>query len=216
MGIIIYLVRHGETTYNAEGRIQGHSDAPLSEVGMRQSRAVAGRLAGERFSAVYSSDLGRARATAEIVSEGRELAVEQTSLLREANLGVLQGLTRTEMDERYPIDLHEWRRNPRTMRPPGAETHEQVIERCRLFLTQTAARHKDGQTLLVVGHGGSLRGLVIAALGLPVETYRRLHFSNAGLSILEVGESPALWLLNDTCHLDSLRTDEEEVDSVAH
>lgn len=212
----IYLIRHGETTSNAEERVQGHTDSSLSELGVRQAEAVAHRLAGERIDAVYSSDLGRAQATAEAIASRHGLPVQTTPLLREACLGVLQGLTRAEIEERFPADKHSWRRNPLTERPPGAETLEQVIQRCERFLIETVSKHAQDARLAVVGHGGSVRGLIVAALGLPVDAYRRLHFSNASLTIVETGSRPGLWLSNDTCHLESLRTDEEEIDSLAH
>lgn len=212
--ITLYLVRHGETTYNAEGRIQGHTDAPLSALGVKQAEAVAGRLSKETFTAIYSSDLGRASSTADIIAANHNLPVNTTPLIRESNLGVLQGLTRAEVEERYPTNLHEWRRNPLTMRPPGAETQEDVITRCADFLLNISNTHKDGDKILVVGHGGSLRGIIVAALGLSSAFYRMMHCSNTSLSILEIGESASLWLLNDTCHLNSLATLEEDADNV--
>jgi len=196
--------------------VQGHTDSPLSELGIRQARMLARRLAGESFDAIYSSDLGRARDTAEAIASKHGLPVNTTPLLRESRLGVLQGLTRAEIEEKFPADQHSWRRNMLTERPPGAETFEEVIERCRQFLEETVSTHADSARLAVVGHGGSVRGVIVAALGLPADAYRRLHFSNASLTIVETGARPGLWLSNDTCHLAGLRSDEEEIDSVAH
>ena len=212
----LFLIRHGESTYNAEGRIQGHQDPPLSELGLRQAEAIARRLCSETLDAVYSSDLMRASATAEMIAAPRQLPVLTTPFLRESRLGVIEGLTRSEMEEMHPQLLHEWRREPLTARPPGAESIEDVVARCRAFLAETLPDDSQGSRLVIVGHGGSLRGIVVAGLELPTEAYRRMHFSNASLSVIELGENPAIWLLNDTSHLDSLRTDEEEVDSVAH
>lgn len=209
----LYLVRHGETTFNAEGRIQGHLDAPLSDLGLRQAEMIARRLAGETFSAVYSSDLGRARVTAETIAKPHGLLVNTTPLLREANLGVVQGLTRAEVEERFPARLSVWRKDP-SLRPPEAETLGQVVQRCAEFLDTTLPGHGEDEKLLVVGHGGSVRGVIISALGLPVESFHMCHFSNASLTILDTGQHRGLWLLNDTCHLDKLRTDEEEVADV--
>ncbi len=185
----------------------------MSALGLRQAEAIARRLSTERFDAVYSSDLGRASVTAEIVAKPHGLPVRTTQLLREANLGVIQGLTRAEVEEQFPEGLHVWRQEPTKQRPPGGETLEQVAERCAEFLSTTLPRHGHSEKLLVVGHGGSVRGVIISALGLPISTYRVFHFSNASLSILDTGEHPGLWLLNDTCHLLSIKTD-EEVDEV--
>jgi len=206
---LLYLVRHCETTFNAEGRIQGHLDAPLTRLGVRQAKMIARRLSGETFAAVYSSDLARARTTAEIIAAPHELPVWTTPLLREANLGVVQGLTREEVAERFPEALHIWRREPASRRPPGAESLEEVVARCAEFLEIIAREHGSDENILIAGHGGSLRGLVIALLGLPVSAYRLLHFYNASLSILETGSNPGIRLLNDTCHLGSISGEED-------
>src|SRR5664279_1147846 len=96
MAITLYIVRHGQTVDNLENRIQGHTDSPLTKLGVRQAEAVADRLASENFSAIYSSDLGRAIHTAEIIAAKHDLPVQPTPLLRELNLGVAQGLTGDE------------------------------------------------------------------------------------------------------------------------
>ena len=90
-----------------------------------------------------------------------------------------------------------------------------MIERCGRFLDQIREKHSNGQNLAMVVHGGSLRGVICAACGLPAAFYRNVHLANAGLSILDVGDRPSLRLLNDTCHLDSVRVTEEEEDSIA-
>lgn len=197
----LYLVRHGETIFNIQERIQGQSDSPLTELGVRQAEAIARRLASIRFSTIYSSDSGRAMQTAKIVARSHGLPITSTPLLREAKFGLVQGMTRTEIEEQFPPEEHEWRRD-RSLRPPGAETHAQVVARCREFLTALNPPLSGGTSeIAVICHGGSLRGLIIAALDLPVEMYRKMHFSNASLSVIEIGETASLRLLNDTCHL---------------
>ncbi|MCL5103560.1 MAG: histidine phosphatase family protein [Armatimonadetes bacterium] len=245
--ITLYLVRHGETEYNRQGRIQGQGDSPLTPLGVLQAEAVATRLAGETFAAIYSSDLGRAQSTAEIIAARHNLPVQTTPLLREAAFGIIQGLTRAEVETRFPIEEHEWRRDPRTHRPPGAEYPEDVIERCRRFLAEVIERHPstlrqaqgsgctDGERLLVVGHGGSVRGIVVASILNPPSTasppstlnppstlslskgaahfYRSMHFSNAGLSIVDVGDSAGIHVLNDTCHLAGVAVTDQDADN---
>jgi phosphoserine phosphatase len=205
--VILYVVRHGESVYNAEGRVQGHKDVPLSELGVRQAEAISKRLAAERIDAVYSSDLVRASRTGEIIATWHGLAVETTPLLRESCLGVIEGMTRAEIEAKYSGT--DWIWNPLTARPPGAETIEQVIDRARRFLQDTLPKHADGSRILIAGHGGSVRGVIVAGLGLSTDFYRRFHFANASLSIIEVGEHSAFRLLNDTCHLNSIVTEEE-------
>lgn len=201
--ITLYLVRHGESVYNAEGRIQGQQDPPLSEVGLRQAELIARRLSSERFAAVYSSDLARASATAQLIAGGHGLTVQTTPLLRESRLGVVEGLTNAEIEKLYPSDTHAWRADPLNARPPGAESIEQVIERARRFLADALSKYANGSKLLVVAHGGSIRGLIIAGLGWPTRVYHRLHVSNGSLSIVVLGSVASLTLFNDTCHLAS-------------
>ena len=216
--ITLYLVRHGETEYNLQGRIQGQSDSPLTPLGVRQVQAAADRLAGETFAAIYSSDLGRAQRTAEIIAARHDLPIQTTPLLREAAFGIIQGLTRAEIEARYPVEEYEWRRDPRAKRPPGAEYPEDVIERCRRFLAEIIDRHNDGDRLLVVGHGGSVRGIVVASI-LSSQSkdaahfYRTVRFSNAGLSIIDVGEAVGIHVLNDTCHLKSVAVTNVDMDN---
>ena len=210
--ITLYIVRHGETMHNLENRIQGHTDSPLTLLGIRQAEAAASRLASEKFDAIYSSDLGRAKATAEIIASYHKLPVRTTELLREANLGVSQGLTRDEFAQRYPEAYRLWREDSVKNRPPGAETLEQVIERCGKFIEQVAIDHVDGENIVVIGHGGSVRGLVCAAFDLPVRFYRSIYTSNTGLTIIELGKPTRLRVLNDSCHLDRIAT-EADVDN---
>ena len=210
----LYLVRHAETLANSEGRIQGHADSPLTDQGQRQALAAAERLSAEKFDAIYSSDLGRALTTAKAIAQPHKLTVETTDLLREAYLGEVQGLTTDEFAERYPDEFKKWRENSVVNRPPGGESFENVVDRCREFLDGVLDKHPGDARLLVVVHGGSLRGLICAALDLPATFFTRIRSANASLSILEIADRPALRLLNDTCHLDSLAT-EEDADNLA-
>lgn len=223
MAITLYIVRHGQTVDNLDGRIQGHSDSPLTPLGVRQAEAIADRLASESFAAIYSSDLGRAMHTAEIIasrnpsilslSKGTGIPVQATPLLRELNLGVAQGLTLAEFDERYPYECRMWREHSVEHRPPGGETIESLVDRCADFMRGLLSEYADGDKLAVVGHSGSQRGLICAAVELPVTHYRCVGTANANLSIVEIGDRPSLRLLNDTCHLHGVEVTVRDADS---
>lgn len=208
--ITIYLVRHGESVYNCEGRIQGQQDVPLSQTGIRQATLLANRLESTNISAVYTSDLERAIATARIIATRLGLEVENTPLLRESKLGIVEGLTREEIEKLYPVELHEWRRNPQIARPPGAESVSNVISRSKQFLEHIVPRHAPESHILIVGHSGSIRGLIVAALNLPEHAYKALSIHNASISVLEISSRSTLCLLNDTCHLDMQKGEPEE------
>ena len=151
----ILLVRHGQSTWNAEGRWQGWADAPLSDVGEEQARAAAKHLPD--VDAVVSSDLLRARRTAELLSESRDLpAMVIYRGLRERGVGEFEGLTNPEIAERFPQLMGEDGSRPLDI--PGAEPIPSVISRVIAALTRVAKAHA-GQSVLAVSHGGVIRAL---------------------------------------------------------
>src|SRR6266550_8903059 len=149
----LLLVRHGETDWNAEGKLQGHTDRPLNDYGRRQAQALADRLAEEKIDALYASDLCRARETAEILGEKLGLTVVVDPDLREKNWGTWEGLT---SDERLHVEFE-------------GEATEAHRERVLRAVRRIAERH-PGQRIVVVTHGGSLRRIQAAVSGvaLPV------------------------------------------------
>jgi 2,3-bisphosphoglycerate-dependent phosphoglycerate mutase len=143
------LVRHGETDWNAEGRLQGHTDRPLNEYGRRQARELAEQLADEQVDAIYASDLARARETAEIVGARLGLPVRLDPDLREKNWGTWEGLTG---DERVHVEL-------------VGESTEEHRDRMMRALERIASAHPAGR-VVVVSHGGSLRRVQAALHGV--------------------------------------------------
>jgi broad specificity phosphatase PhoE len=145
------LVRHGETDWNLERRVQGHTDRPLNATGLEQAHALAEQLAGETLVAVYASDLARARETAAIVARAHGLEVILDPGLREKNFGTWEGLTDVEIEERFPAAVRGgW---------GDGETTEAVTERALAVIDRIRARHPTG-TVLVVSHGGPLRAIL--------------------------------------------------------
>ena len=157
----LLLARHGETDWNREHRWQGHSDTPLNDRGREQARALADELAEEPVVAIYSSDLLRAYETARAVAERKGLDVIVDRDLREIHLGDWEGLTSTEIEERWPDDLSRWRAGDPVL-GRGGETPEQLRERVLGAAHRIAAAH-PGEQVLVVSHGGALRALAIHA-----------------------------------------------------
>jgi broad specificity phosphatase PhoE len=143
----ILLARHGETDWNSEGRWQGWADPPLNQAGRDQARALAEQLRSLPFDAVYSSDLRRAYETAEIVAAPHEVPVIADRGLREIDIGSWSGLTRAEIEKRFPDGSR-----------PDGETREEHLERV-LATVERIARSHAGARLLLVSHGGTLRAL---------------------------------------------------------
>jgi probable phosphoglycerate mutase len=168
----VLLARHGQSDWNATGRWQGFADRPLTERGREQARELAERLADFALDGVYSSDLQRARETAEAVAGPRELQVVTLLELREVNVGSWEGLTREEAQARFPDDFRRWQAGSAGWR--DGETYGAMSDRVVAAVRSIAERHPGGR-VLVVAHGGPIRAIHAAALGLDVETYRRLR-----------------------------------------
>lgn len=168
----ILLARHGESDWNRDRRWQGHADRPLTELGREQARALADRLATTELDAVYSSDLERARETAAIVAEPHRLPVRALADLREVDVGSWSGLTRAEAEELFPDAFRRWAAGGEGW--DDGETYEQLSERVVGAVLGIAARHPRDRVLLVA-HGGSIRAVHAAALGVDVHTYRRIQ-----------------------------------------
>jgi phosphoserine phosphatase len=149
----ILLVRHGETDWNRDRRVQGHSDTPLNDTGRAQAHALAEELAGEELDAVYCSDLLRAHETARIVAERKGLDVTAISDLRERHFGTWEGLTDEEIFARFPAA----REGPAAW--GDGETREEMAARVFGALERIAESHPDGR-VLVVSHGGPLRAVL--------------------------------------------------------
>jgi broad specificity phosphatase PhoE len=181
----LYLARHGQSDWNAETRWQGHADRPLTELGRRQAGQLADRLADVPLAAVYSSDLERARATAEAVAGPRGLAVVPLADLREIDVGSWSGLTRPEAEERFPAAYLRWAEGGQGW--DDGETYEQMTDRVVRAVVGIGARH-PGESVLVVAHGGPIRALHATALGIDVAAHRGLRpvEPNARLSRLGV------------------------------
>jgi broad specificity phosphatase PhoE len=169
---IILLARHGQSDWNAARRWQGHADRPLTEKGRTQAQALAERLAHIELDAVCSSDLRRAADTARVVADAQGLELVQLPELREVDVGSWSGLTRDEAEERFPEGFARWREGF-----PGwedGEEYDDMAERVIGAVVEIALAHEEGRAL-VVSHGGPIRAIHAAALGLDVHEYRRLR-----------------------------------------
>jgi probable phosphoglycerate mutase len=197
----LIIVRHGQTEWNIAGIRQGHLDSRLTNKGVAQAKALAQRLAREKFNALYSSDLGRAVQTAMAIADltGHEIVTDPR--LRERHLGIFQGLNADEITQKYP----EERRMLRTMGPdyviPGGESMRQQVERNVSYLNDLAQRH-GGETIVVVTHGGVVSGFFRHTLAIPLDAPRRFEFVNAGVNVFTYEQEN--WMLltwGDVSHL---------------
>jgi probable phosphoglycerate mutase len=176
------LLRHGETTWNVEGRYQGHLDSPLTPRGESQARALARRLAGMKFTALYSSDLGRAGRTASIIAQATGREVRTDPRLRERHLGIFQGLLKSEIKQKLADEYRLFKTAGPDRAMPGGESARQSAERCLACLEEIARRHA-GETIVVVAHGGTISVLLRHTLGFPLGTPRRFERFNASWNV---------------------------------
>ena len=201
---IIYVIRHGETLWNRERRFQGQADAPLSELGRRQAQVTAAYLAQSKLSAIYASDLSRARDTAETIARATGVSpVVLDAALREARFGVWEGKTVEEVYAAYPREAALWRADSVNYRPEGGERLEEVYERS-LGLFRRLIVACPGGEVAIVTHGGPIKSLVCYALGAPLSAFRHIQLDNCSITTLRHTTPDGILAvlgLNDRCHL---------------
>lgn len=181
----IILIRHGETAWNAERRLQGHLDIPLNDEGERQAALLAGALARDAIDLIVSSDLSRARQTAQAVAGLRGMQVQQDPLLRERAYGGFEGLLYSEIEARFPAAFAAWQaRDVDVPLPDGkhrGESFREFFARSTSAILAWGAAH-PGKTLALVAHGGVLECAYRLALGLSLETPRDFTVFNASIN----------------------------------
>jgi len=199
----LILVRHGETEWNVQRRYQGQFNVPLSSVGRQQAERIAQRLASQKIDAIYASDLERAWETAATIAAKHGLAVASEPRLRELKFGVLEGLTFDEAQIQYPEMITAWLKDF-NQPPQGGESVDLLNARIISLLHELQQKHNE-QTLLLVGHGGSLSEILRVVLDLSREKRWYFEMENAGLSEVSIAEGyVSLKRLNDTGHLAAL------------
>ena len=196
------LVRHAETGHNADSRVQGQADIPLSDLGVRQAAALGEHLRRQPIVSVISSPLVRAYATAEAIAAPHGLAVEADPALMEMDVGTMEGLSVAEMRSRFPDFLAAWMTDRGPSLPmPGGESLEQVQARAWRVVERLNERFTD-ETVALVSHNFVLSGLITRALEMPLHEFRRFRLSVCGVTTLRVrGDRTVVAQLNDTCHL---------------
>jgi probable phosphoglycerate mutase len=197
----ITAIRHGETAWNVDTRIQGQLNIALNDKGRWQATQAAQALAGEAVDAIISSDLSRAYETALSIAQPHGLTVRTDTGLREREFGLFQGKTFAEIEAQHPEEALQWRKRVPEFAPQGGESLLQFRERVVQCLQQLAVQH-SGQHLVIVSHGGVLDVLYRAATGLELQAPRSWELSNASINrVLWSGEQFSLIGWADTHHL---------------
>ena len=204
----ILLIRHGETAWNAERRLQGHLDIPLNDEGERQAALLAGALAAEPIDVLVASDLRRARQTAQAVADLRGLALDIEPALRERGYGGFEGLLYSEIEQRFPREFAAWQaRDVEAQLPPGrnvGESFRTFFDRATGAILALAADN-PGRTIALVAHGGVLECAYRLARGLPLETPRDFKVYNASINRFRFDPADNSLVLNSWGEVGHLR-----------
>lgn len=193
----LWLIRHGETDWNTDGRIQGAVDTPLNHLGREQAGLLARRLAGTHFDAVYASDLERAYLTAEAAIPGSP--VRRDARLREISAGVYEGKRISDLSPEEAAGWRTWRQNPFDRRVPGGESYTDVMSRVTSFRRTLPVQGR----VAVFSHGGAIRALLYTIIGRPDGLPWTFAIANTGITrLLWAPGSVTLVTVNDHAHLE--------------
>ena len=192
----LYLIRHGEVEGAESGKLLGRTDAPLSARGLEQARKLAEVLSSAQLSAVYCSDMQRARVTAEIIAKRSNLKVQESAAWREIDMGEWDGRTMVSLHDEAPQLVARLFDDPVSFEYPGGESFECFTGRVLKAIDQLLMTHCNGEVVLVA-HGGVCRTIIGSALGIPAKNWLRLSQDYACLNVIDwYNRNPSLQLLN--------------------
>ena len=197
----IYIVRHGQTEWNLLGKTQGHGNSDLTPKGIEQAELLADSMTKYPIDYIYSSDLGRAYQTAEIIGNKLNIEVEKTEALREMNFGTWEGRIIKDIIEVDPELYKMWRNEPHLAKIPQGETLSQIKERTDAFIKEINEKY-DGKHIVLVTHSLCARIMLLSFLDSDVKNIYRINQANTALNIIELRDyGPVVMKMNDTTHI---------------
>ena len=197
----IYIVRHGQTEWNLLGKTQGHGNSDLTPKGIEQAELFADSMTKYPIDYIYSSDLGRAYQTAEIIGNKLNIEVEKTEALREMNFGTWEGRIIKDIIEEDPELYKMWRNEPHLAKIPQGETLSQIKERTDAFIKEINEKY-DGKHIVLVTHSLCARIMLLSFLDSDVKNIYRINQANTALNIIELRDyGPVVMKMNDTTHI---------------
>ena len=197
----IYIVRHGQTEWNLLGKTQGHGNSDLTPKGIEQAELLADSMTKYPIDYIYSSDLGRAYQTAEIIGNKLSIEVEKTEALREMNFGTWEGRIIKDIIEEDPELYKMWRNEPHIAKIPQGETLSQIKERTDAFIKEINEKY-DGKHIVLVTHSLCARIMLLSFLDSYVKNIYRINQANTALNIIELRDyGPVVMKMNDTTHI---------------
>ena len=203
MANTFYIVRHGQTNWNILGKTQGHGNSNLTEKGINQAKDLAESMIKYPIDYIYSSDLGRAVETAEIIANKFDKEVITTPALREMGFGEWEGLLIKEIQENYKDIYHTWRNQPHLAEIPGGETLQVIKDRTEKFLNDINEKY-DGKHIVLVTHSVTARVIILSVLNSAMDNIYRIKQGNTALNVIEFRDyGPVVIKMKDTSHINS-------------
>ncbi|RDY22562.1 histidine phosphatase family protein [Romboutsia maritimum] len=201
MANTFYIVRHGQTNWNILGKTQGHGNSDLTDQGINQAKELANDIVKYPIDFIYSSDLGRAVQTAEILGSKLDINVKKTEALREMGFGVWEGRLIKEIKEKYADIYTTWRNQPHLVNIPQGETLHVIKERVDNFINELNNQYENKHIMLVT-HSVTVRVMLLSFLGSSMENIYRIKQDNTALNIVEFRDyGPVVIKMNDTSHI---------------
>lgn len=201
MANTFYIVRHGQTNWNILGRTQGHGNSDLTKKGLEQAKELADAIVDYPIDYIYSSDLGRAVQTAQIIANKLNLDVKKTSALREMGFGIWEGLLIEEIKRDHLDTYNIWRNEPHLVNIEGGENLHIIKERTDKFIEELNKKY-DNKHILLVSHSVTVRAMLLSFLGSSMQNIYRIKQDNTALNIVECRDyGPVVIKMNDTSHI---------------
>lgn len=211
MGVKLFLIRHGQTRWNEEGRYQGDHDIELNQVGIKQAKLAAKYLSRVEFANIYSSPLKRTLFTAEKIRGRRDLDIEVRDDLKEMSFGEWEGLKFHEINEKYHKDYQNWLEDPYNNRPTGGENFKETTERTTTEINRIVSENIDGTSVAVVAHGGVILSLLVYWLQIPLARWKSIIQRQGAINIVVIDKGyPYISAINYTGHLKPVYDDTED------
>jgi len=202
MGIKLFLIRHGQTSWNVEGRYQGDQDIELNSTGIMQAGLAAKYLSRVGFSNIYSSPLSRTMETARIINRRRGLEIKVMQDLKEMDFGKWEGMKFEEINSTYNIDYQKWLEDPYHNRPTGGEDFQELTDRTTAAIDRILAENSDGSSVAVSTHGGVILSLLVHWLQIPLDRWKSIIQRQAAINIAVIDKGfPYISAINYTGHL---------------
>ena len=211
MGVKLFLIRHGQTSWNLEGRYQGNNDIELNQVGIKQAKLAAKYLSRVEFANIYSSPLKRTLYTAEKIKGRRDLEIKVRDDLKEMNFGKWEGMKFSEINEKYHRDYHNWLEDPYNNRPTDGENFKEITERTTAEIGRIVSENTDGSSVAVVAHGGVILSLLVYWLQIPLARWKSIIQRQGAINIVVIDKGyPYISAINYTGHLKPIYDDTED------